>query len=65
VRRGLRRSLRETFWPSEWWVRLHYGLPPTAPLAVGRARHARHVLADLGIYATSLLGPLRLHPYDS
>lgn len=64
VRRGLRRSLRETFWPPEWWVRLHYGLPPAAPLAAGRARHARHVLADLGIYATSLLGPLRLHPYD-
>ncbi|MFZ4849254.1 MAG: nucleotidyltransferase domain-containing protein [Caldilinea sp.] len=63
LRRGLRRSCRETFWPSEWWVRLHYGLPATTPTLVGRARHAVYVLWDLGIYATSLLGPLKLHPY--
>jgi len=64
LRRGLRRSFSETFWPSEWWVRLHYGLPATTPTLVGRARHAAYVLWDLGIYATSLLGPLKLHPYS-
>lgn len=64
LRRGLRRSLRETFWPAEWWVRMTYGLPATTSIHVGRVRHAAYVLWDLGIYATSLLGPLKLHPYD-
>jgi len=64
VRRGLRRSLRETFWPSEWWVRMYYGLPATTPVGVGRARHAAHILWDLAIYATSLLGPFKVHPFD-
>jgi hypothetical protein len=64
VRRGLWRSLRETFWPSEWWVRMYYGWPAGRSVHLGRLHHARLVLWDLAIYATSLLGPLKVHPYD-
>lgn len=64
IRRGLWRSLHETFWPSEWWVRMYYGWPMTRSVHSGRAKHAGLVLWDLAIYATSLLGPLKVHPYD-
>lgn len=64
VRRGLRRSLRETFWPSEWWVRMYYGWPEPRSVHRGRLTHAGLVCWDLALYATSLLGPLKVHPYD-
>lgn len=31
-RKGWLRVLRDTFFPSEWWLRLHYGLAPDRPL---------------------------------
>ncbi|GIK40841.1 MAG: hypothetical protein BroJett011_46740 [Chloroflexota bacterium] len=30
--KGYRRILRDTFWPSEWWLRLYYGLGSIRPV---------------------------------
>ncbi len=43
---GVGRLLRETFFPAEWWLRLHYQLGPTTPLFW--YRWLRHPLAILG-----------------
>jgi hypothetical protein len=47
-RRGLRRVLRDTLFPSEWWLRLRYGLGSTRSLFWYRwVRHPLHILAQL------------------
>jgi hypothetical protein len=44
-RRGYRRVLKETCCPSEWWLRLHYGLDSAQPLFWYRwFRHPLYVL---------------------
>lgn len=45
---SLGQGLAETFWPGEWWLRLHYGLPSQrAKIWEWRLRHAAHIGADL------------------
>jgi hypothetical protein len=47
-KRGFRRVLRDTLFPSEWWLRLRYGLGSTRPLFCYRwVRHPLHILAQL------------------
>ena len=44
--KGVSRILRDTFFPSEWWLRLHYGLGGAQPLFWVRwLRHPLHILA--------------------
>lgn len=43
--KGLRRMLHDTFLPSEWWLRLHYGLNSAQPLFWYRwFRHPLYIL---------------------
>jgi len=44
--KGYRRILRDTFFPSEWWLRLYYGLGSAGILFWHR--WVRHPLAILG-----------------
>lgn len=37
--KGWRGILRDTLWPSEWWLRLHRGVPPTKPIVGARLGH--------------------------
>jgi hypothetical protein len=39
---GLGPFLKETFWPSEWWLRLYYGIGPDDPFFM--ARWVKHPL---------------------
>lgn len=55
LERGVWQSLRDTFFPSEWWLRLYYGLPGTKPaLRLGRVKHAVYTLLDLAVYGARL-----------
>jgi hypothetical protein len=46
--KGYRRILADTFFPSEWWLRLHYGLNSAQPLFWYRwGRHPLHILGRL------------------
>jgi hypothetical protein len=45
-RKGYQHMLRDTFWPSAWWLRLSYGLGSAQPLFWHR--WVRHPLAILG-----------------
>jgi len=48
-RRRLDLYLRDTFWPPEWWLRLHYGLGPAGPLAPTRwLGHPGRILRGVG-----------------
>ena len=43
--------LRDSFYPSEWWLRLYYGLPSGPALWWGRwLRHPLHILGWVGHY---------------
>lgn len=47
-KRGFRRVFRDSLFPSEWWLRLRYGLGSTRPLFWYRwVRHPLHILAQL------------------
>jgi hypothetical protein len=54
--KGYRRILRDTFFPSEWWLRLRYGLGSTGSLFW--CRWVRHPLHILGWVKHLLLGRL-------
>ena len=44
-RKGYKRVLQDTFFPSEWWLRLHYGLDSAQPLFWYRwFRHPLYIL---------------------
>ena len=48
-RRRLDLYLRDTFWPPEWWLRLHYGLGPAGPLVPTRwLGHPGRILRGVG-----------------
>jgi hypothetical protein len=43
--KGIWGILRDTFWPSEWWMRLYYGVGSARPLFWHRwVRHPLHIL---------------------
>ncbi|MBP7961214.1 MAG: nucleotidyltransferase family protein [Caldilineaceae bacterium] len=45
---GLGHAIAETFWPSEWWLRLHYGVADGRTVIwAWRLRHGRHILAQM------------------
>lgn len=50
--KGYGRILRDTFFPSEWWLRLHYGMHPRQ--ALWRYRWLRHPLEIAGWVAQNL-----------
>jgi hypothetical protein len=44
---GLGHALAESFWPSEWWLRLHYGVSANPwHILWWRLRHGAHVVAQ-------------------
>jgi hypothetical protein len=50
--KGYGRVLYDTFFPSEWWLRLHYGLDSAQPLFWYRwMRHPIHIFGRLRQYA--------------
>lgn len=47
-RRGWAMPLAETFWPSKWWMRLHYGVADRRTVIwAWRMRHGRRILAQV------------------
>jgi hypothetical protein len=47
--KGFRQVIADSFWPSEWWLRLHYGI--RSPLALIWYRWIGHPLQILGLTA--------------
>ncbi len=56
-KKGYRRLLRDTLFPSEWWLRLRYQLGTTRPLAWHRwVRHPLYILGQVGRVCLERLG---------
>jgi hypothetical protein len=54
---GFGRFLLDTFFPSEWWLRLYYGLGTTRPVLWYRlVRHPLHILRHIMLTMRNLMG---------
>lgn len=58
--KGYARILYDTFFPSEWWLRLYYGVGTTRPIFWQRwLRHPHHILGFVARYLLSKVGHLK------